>query len=173
MTTDVRVRFAPAPTGLLHIGNARTALFNYIFARHHQGTFVLRIEDTDMERSTDASIDYILEDLDGWESNGRKALTGADRMAPIVNLRRLRSIVTMQINCFEREKPISVSALPIGLSHFEKNNFPRERCHDMMDDAAPFLRERFQKWNRKASGRSSDFMSKRGQSSLKTLFMEG
>ena len=63
MTTNVRVRFAPSPTGLLHIGNARTALFNYIFAKRHQGTLILRIEDTDLERSTDTSIDQILEDL--------------------------------------------------------------------------------------------------------------
>lgn len=63
MTTNVRVRFAPSPTGLLHIGNARTALFNYIFAKRHQGTLILRIEDTDLERSTDTSIDRILEDL--------------------------------------------------------------------------------------------------------------
>ncbi|MFB3887457.1 MAG: glutamate--tRNA ligase [Thermodesulfobacteriota bacterium] len=63
MTPNVRVRFAPAPTGLLHIGNARTALFNYIFAKRHGGTFILRIEDTDVERSTDASMDRILEDL--------------------------------------------------------------------------------------------------------------
>ena len=63
MNSPVRVRFAPAPTGLLHIGNARTALFNYVFARRHQGTFILRIEDTDVERSTDASMDRILEDL--------------------------------------------------------------------------------------------------------------
>ncbi len=63
MTTSVRVRFAPAPTGLLHIGNARTAMFNYIFAKHHQGTFILRIEDTDLERSSDTSIDHILQDL--------------------------------------------------------------------------------------------------------------
>ncbi len=63
MTSNVRVRFAPAPTGLLHIGNARTALFNFLFAKRHQGTFVLRIEDTDLERSTDASIDRIIEDL--------------------------------------------------------------------------------------------------------------
>lgn len=48
----VRVRFAPSPTGALHIGGARTALFNWLFARHHQGTFLLRIEDTDRERST-------------------------------------------------------------------------------------------------------------------------
>jgi glutamyl-tRNA synthetase len=63
MIPNVRVRFAPAPTGLLHIGNARTALFNHLFAKHHHGIFILRIEDTDVERSTDASIDHILEDL--------------------------------------------------------------------------------------------------------------
>ena len=59
----VRVRFAPSPTGLLHIGNARTALFNCLFARHHRGTFVLRIEDTDLERSTEESVGRIIEDL--------------------------------------------------------------------------------------------------------------
>jgi len=63
MVSDVRVRFAPSPTGLLHIGNARTALFNYIFAKNHQGKFILRIEDTDLERSTEAYIDYTLKDL--------------------------------------------------------------------------------------------------------------
>jgi glutamyl-tRNA synthetase len=63
MTPLVRVRFAPAPTGLLHIGNARTALFNYIFAKRHGGTFILRIEDTDVERSTETSMDRILKDL--------------------------------------------------------------------------------------------------------------
>ncbi|MCX8118877.1 MAG: glutamate--tRNA ligase [Desulfobacterota bacterium] len=63
MASAVRVRFAPAPTGLLHIGNARTALYNYLFARKEKGTFILRIEDTDAERSTEASIEAILEDL--------------------------------------------------------------------------------------------------------------
>ena len=63
MSGTIRVRFAPAPTGLLHIGNARTALFNFLFSKRHQGTFILRIEDTDLERSTDASIDRIMEDL--------------------------------------------------------------------------------------------------------------
>jgi len=63
MVSKVRVRFAPSPTGLLHVGNARTAIFNYIFAQQNQGAFVLRIEDTDVERSTDASIDQIMEDL--------------------------------------------------------------------------------------------------------------
>ena len=60
MTAPVRVRFAPSPTGYLHIGGVRTALFNWLFARHHGGQFVLRIEDTDASRSTEESIDEIL-----------------------------------------------------------------------------------------------------------------
>ena len=59
----IRVRFAPSPTGYLHVGGARTALFNWLFARHHGGTFILRIEDTDKERSTDASIEEIIESM--------------------------------------------------------------------------------------------------------------
>ena len=59
----VRTRFAPSPTGLLHIGGARTALFNYLFARHHGGQFLLRIEDTDRERSTEAATQVILQGL--------------------------------------------------------------------------------------------------------------
>ena len=59
----IRTRFAPSPTGLLHIGGARTALFNYLFARHHGGEYLLRIEDTDRERSTQAAVDVILQGL--------------------------------------------------------------------------------------------------------------
>ncbi|MBM3219401.1 MAG: glutamate--tRNA ligase [Candidatus Rokubacteria bacterium] len=59
----VRVRFAPSPTGHLHVGGGRTALFNWLFARHHGGTFILRIEDTDKSRSTDENIDVIVDAL--------------------------------------------------------------------------------------------------------------
>lgn len=59
--STVRVRFAPSPTGYLHVGGARTALFNWLFARHHQGVFVLRIEDTDLARSTDEATQVILD----------------------------------------------------------------------------------------------------------------
>jgi nondiscriminating glutamyl-tRNA synthetase len=59
----MRVRFAPSPTGALHVGNARTALFNWLLARGHDGTYILRIEDTDAERSTKASEESILDDL--------------------------------------------------------------------------------------------------------------
>jgi len=61
---SIRTRFAPSPTGLLHIGGARTALFNYLFSRHHGGEFLLRIEDTDRERSTEAATQMILQGLD-------------------------------------------------------------------------------------------------------------
>ena len=61
---DIKTRFAPSPTGYLHIGGARTALFSWLYARHHQGKFVLRIEDTDRERSTQESVDAILKGMD-------------------------------------------------------------------------------------------------------------
>lgn len=59
----VRTRFAPSPTGLLHIGNARAALFNFLYARHHGGKFLLRIEDTDRERSTQHAVDVLFDGL--------------------------------------------------------------------------------------------------------------
>jgi len=64
MSDEIRVRFAPSPTGFLHVGGARTALFNWLWARHSGGTFILRIEDTDLERSTEEMIAAILEGLD-------------------------------------------------------------------------------------------------------------
>ena len=62
--TIIRTRFAPSPTGYLHIGGVRTALFSWLYARRHQGTFILRIEDTDRARSTDAAIRIILDGIE-------------------------------------------------------------------------------------------------------------
>src|SRR6202051_2987651 len=62
-TGGVRVRFAPSPTGYLHVGGARTALFNWLFARNQGGTFVLRIEDTDAERNRPELVEGILDGL--------------------------------------------------------------------------------------------------------------
>jgi glutamyl-tRNA synthetase len=59
----VRTRFAPSPTGFLHLGGARTALFSWAYARHHQGVFVLRIEDTDVERSSQEAVDAIIDSM--------------------------------------------------------------------------------------------------------------
>src|SRR5258705_13352320 len=63
MTETIVTRFAPSPTGFLHIGGARTALFNWLYARGHGGKMLLRIEDTDPERPTAAAIDAILDGL--------------------------------------------------------------------------------------------------------------
>jgi glutamyl-tRNA synthetase len=83
----VVTRFAPSPTGYLHIGGARTALFNWLFARHHGGKFLLRIEDTDRARSTDAAIEAILDgmrwlDLD-WDGDTVYQFARADRHAEV------------------------------------------------------------------------------------------
>src|ERR687888_2011864 len=68
---SVRTRFAPSPTGALHIGSVRTALFSWLFARHHGGAFVLRIEDTDRTRVSDEYIDRVMDVLRwlglGWD----------------------------------------------------------------------------------------------------------
>ncbi len=64
MTNEVRVRFAPSPTGYLHVGGARTALFNWLFARRHDGVFILRVEDTDIERSSEEMVRAITEGLE-------------------------------------------------------------------------------------------------------------
>ncbi len=69
----VVTRFAPSPTGFLHIGGVRTALFNWLFARHHGGSYLLRIEDTDRERSTEAAISAIIDGLDWMGLGGDEA----------------------------------------------------------------------------------------------------
>jgi glutamyl-tRNA synthetase len=60
---SVRCRFAPAPSGSIHVGNARSALFSWLYARHHGGAFVLRVEDTDASRVTEEAYRGVLEDL--------------------------------------------------------------------------------------------------------------
>src|SRR5665213_799323 len=73
--TQVRVRFAPSPTGFFHIGSARTALFNWLYARHTGGVFVLRIEDTDQSRNSEAFLNLIYDSLSwlglNWDEGPR------------------------------------------------------------------------------------------------------
>src|SRR5437899_4492177 len=72
-----RVRFAPSPTGFLHVGSARTFIFNWLYARRNRGTMVLRIDDTDVERNTEASLNSIFEGLRwldlGWDEQYRQS----------------------------------------------------------------------------------------------------
>ncbi len=89
----MRLRFAPSPTGQLHVGNARTALFNWLLARNRGGTFILRIEDTDRERSTSQSEQSILEDLrwlglDWDEGPGKEGAAGPYRQSERLDLYR-------------------------------------------------------------------------------------
>jgi glutamyl-tRNA synthetase len=80
-TLRPRVRFAPSPTGFLHVGSARTFIFNWLYARHNQGTMILRIDDTDVERNTDASVNSIFESLKwlglGWDEQYKQSERGA------------------------------------------------------------------------------------------------
>ncbi|TPG12692.1 glutamate--tRNA ligase [Sphingomonas oligophenolica] len=85
----VVTRFAPSPTGYLHLGGARTALFNWLFARHHGGTFLLRIEDTDRARSTQPAIDAILDGMRwlglDWDGDAIFQFARADRHAAVAH----------------------------------------------------------------------------------------
>lgn len=84
---NIVTRFAPSPTGFLHIGGARTALFNWLYARHHGGTFLLRIEDTDRARSTQAAVDAILDGLSwlglDWDGDAISQFERKDRHAEV------------------------------------------------------------------------------------------
>ncbi len=80
-TSKPRVRFAPSPTGFLHVGSARTFIFNWLYARHNGGTMILRLDDTDVERNTDASVNSIFEGLKwldlGWDEQYKQSERGA------------------------------------------------------------------------------------------------
>ncbi|NIJ28925.1 glutamyl-tRNA synthetase [Sphingomonas insulae] len=88
-TSGIVTRFAPSPTGYLHLGGARTALFNWLFARHHGGKFLLRIEDTDRARSTQPAIDAILSGLTwlgiDWDGDAVFQFARADRHAEVAH----------------------------------------------------------------------------------------
>src|SRR5262244_4049040 len=74
---SLRVRFAPSPTGFLHVGSARTFIFNWLYARRNGGTMMLRLDDTDVERNTDASVNSIFEGLRwldlGWDEEYKQS----------------------------------------------------------------------------------------------------
>src|ERR1044071_5876045 len=76
-----RVRFAPSPTGFLHIGSARTFIFNWLYARRHGGTMILRIDDTDVERNTEASLHSIFEGLRWLDLSWDEQYRQSERLA--------------------------------------------------------------------------------------------
>jgi glutamyl-tRNA synthetase len=94
-TARVRVRFAPSPTGDLHVGGARTALFNWLFARQHGGAFILRIEDTDQARLVGQSIAGIIEGLKWLGLEWDEARISGDRTVPTSKASVFPSIESM------------------------------------------------------------------------------
>lgn len=80
-SSNPRVRFAPSPTGFLHVGSARTFIFNWLYARHHHGTMVLRLDDTDVERNTEASVQSIFEGLRWLGLNWDEEYKQSERLA--------------------------------------------------------------------------------------------
>ncbi|MBQ4175875.1 MAG: glutamate--tRNA ligase, partial [Lachnospiraceae bacterium] len=89
--SEVRTRFAPSPTGRMHVGNLRTALYAYLIAKHENGTFMLRIEDTDQEREVEGAVDIINRTLEG---TGLIADEGPDKpgsVGPYVQSERVKA----------------------------------------------------------------------------------
>ena len=89
MATQVRVRFAPSPTGYLHVGGLRTALYNYLFARHHSGKFILRIEDTDQSRKVEGAVENLISTLEWAGVNYDEGPVVGGPLGPYVQSERL------------------------------------------------------------------------------------
>jgi len=150
----MRVRFAPSPTGQLHVGNARTALFNWLLARRHDGAFILRIEDTDFERSTKESKRGIVEDLrwmgldwtEGVEAGGGK---GPYRQSERLELyrRHAQDLIdrSQAYYCFcspeeleaDRQKALAAGQAP----RYTENLSEHERSRGYVRHVRKFLRE--------------------------------
>ena len=107
---SVIVRFAPSPTGKIHIGNVRTALLNWLFARRHGGTFILRLDDTDRERSTDANAEAIRTDLSWlgltWDSSFRQS----DRTQRYDEVKAQLIALGRLYSCYETEDELEIIA---------------------------------------------------------------
>ena len=95
----VRVRFAPSPTGALHIGGVRTALYNYLFAKQNGGDMILRIEDTDSQRFVPGAEDYIIEALTWLGIKFDEGVSFGATTARIARASVVRSTRSMSINC--------------------------------------------------------------------------
>ena len=145
----VRVRFAPSPTGYLHVGAARTALFNWLFARHHGGTFILRIEDTDQLRSSDASLGGILDGLRWLELEWDEGPEIGGPHGPYFQMERLERYQLNSQRLLEEEKAYLCYCTPEELEERRRaaraqGEAPRydRRCRDLADEEqARFRRE--------------------------------
>jgi len=147
MSKDIRVRYAPSPTGLLHIGNARTALFNYLYARHHGGIFIIRIEDTDRKRHVEDGERSQLENLrwlgmdwdespethENYRQSERLELYQKYIDQLLAEGKAYKSYVTEEELAAERERQEAAGEIPryineyLGMSQEEKAAYIAER----------------------------------------------
>lgn len=111
---QVRVRFAPSPTGPLHIGGIRTALYNYLFARKHNGTFILRIEDTDQARLFREQRNTFLNRWTGAEYKLMKVFAKEEIPGPTGRAKERRYTAAMRICLFLLVMPIMLLILPLS-----------------------------------------------------------
>ena len=123
--TVVRTRFAPSPTGYLHLGGARTALYSWAYARHFGGTFVLRIEDTDLERSTPEAVQAT---ADLINRHPDRFLFGTDEVAPTEQAKYLK--------VYDMYAPLFALLTPEASEKVRKGNYER-----LFDQARRRVRE--------------------------------
>ena len=109
MAAEVRVRYAPSPTGQPHIGNIRTALFNWLFARHHGGKFIVRIEDTDQTRLVEGAVEAILDGL-RWLDIEWDEGPGVTDLTPTSSQTGWKSTSGFRSNSWTRATPTTATA---------------------------------------------------------------
>ena len=110
---EVRVRFAPSPTGFFHIGSARTALFNWLYARHTGGRFILRIEDTDKVRNTEEALRVLLSGMRWLGLDWDEGPEVGETMAPISRVSG-RQFTTSTLNACVRLAAVTRRTEPFG-----------------------------------------------------------
>ncbi len=124
----IKTRFAPSPTGYLHVGGARTALYSWLFARNHGGEFVLRIEDTDLERSTPEAIEAIMDGMNWlsleWDEG------------PYYQTKRFDRYNAVMIRCWKRALLINAIALKSAWKRCAKSKWRKVRSRVMTVAAA-------------------------------------
>lgn len=140
--SEVRVRFAPSPTGYLHIGGARTALFNWLFARKMGGKLILRIEDTDIERLKEDSVSQILTSLKWLGINWDEGPEPAANTVLTISPSALIFTKNMLSSCWTKAKHTTASALPRIWLHNAKNNALLSNRSAMHVPAAIFRQKR-------------------------------
>ncbi len=143
---DVRVRYAPSPTGYLHIGNARTALFNYLFARRHGGSFIVRIEDTDVARNVDTGVEDQLSLLRWLGIDWDESIDKEGGVGPYRQLDRLEwyrhyaeALIEsgMAYRCYCTDEELEAIKREQEASGADRFHYPR-RCLDKPEQDAPY-----------------------------------